>query len=229
MEKVLQPLSKQLLFTANGFTAEMCIDPESLAIAHNLRYRAYLHAGAIPVNPKETFTDEYDPQRNVRTYLVWYEDRPVASVRSLTWSAKYDWLPTDCTVLFEQDINEHLGPKTPILESNRFVVDPEFKGRKSLMAQMLLFRVQAIGAVVDQCEYVITAVRPRHASFYKRLMKFDPISEPLAVDKVTFPIQLLATPVASREKLAESSPMAAYAEADVERYATLIQQLSTQQ
>ena len=225
MEKVLQPLSKQLLFTANGFTAEMCIDPESLSIAYNLRYRAYLHAGAIPLNPKEEFTDEYDQQHNVRTYLIWYENRPVASVRSLTWSAKYNWLPTDCSVLFKQDINQQLGADTPVLESNRFVVDPEFKGRKSLMAQMLLFRVQAIGAVVDQCKYVITAVRPRHASFYKRLMNFEPISEPLAVDKVSFPIQLLSTPVASREKLAESNSMAAYMQEDVERYINCLQKI----
>ena len=228
MQALIHPLTDQVLFEANGFTAEMCIEKESLDIAYHLRYRAYRNADAIPVNAEEKFIDKYDRQDNVRTYLVWHEDRPVASVRSLTWSAGYNWAPTDSIVLFKKDIEQQLGLQTPVLESNRYVVDPEFTGRKSLMAQMLLFRIQAIGSLVDQCDYVITAVRPRHASFYKRFMNFQPVSEPISVDNVSFPIQLLATPVASREKLAENSAMAAFEEADLKRYVNCLQKMHYQ-
>ncbi len=233
MQKILkpqlaeQPLAHQVLFEANGFTAEMCIERESLEIAYNLRYRAYRSVDAIPFNAEEMFTDKYDQQENVRTYLIWYEGQPVASVRSLTWSAKYKWAKTDSIVFFEKDIDRELGLQTSVLESNRYVVDPEFNGRKSLMAQMLLFRIQALGSLVDNCDYVIAAVRPRHASFYKRFMNFNPISEPISVAKVSFSIQLLATPVTSREKLAQSNAMAAFEEADIERYINCLQKLNS--
>ncbi|NRB53896.1 MAG: GNAT family N-acetyltransferase [Saprospiraceae bacterium] len=218
MQNSNQPLAHQILFEANGFTAEMCIEEESLRLAYNLRYRAYRSVDAIPANAREIFTDRYDAQENVRTYLIWHEGQAVASVRSLTWSSAYNWAPTDSIVLFKNDIDQQLGLNTPVLESNRYVVDPEFKGRKSLMAQMLLFRIQALGAQIDNCKHVITAVRPRHASFYQRFMNFEPISQEITVEKVSFPIQLLATPVSSCEKLAKSSALAAHEAADLERY-----------
>ena len=226
MKSIAQPLTHQILFTENGFTAEMCIEQESFEIAYNLRYLAYRSVDAIKPNPQETFTDKFDKQDNVRTYLIWHEGRPVASIRSLTWSSAYNWAPTDSLILFKEEIDQQIGLATPVLESNRFVVDPEFKGRKSLMAQMLIFRVQSISSQVDKCEYVITAVRPRHASFYQRFMNFEPISEAITVDKVTFPIQLLATPVASREKLAASNAMAAYKDADLKKYINCLQKLN---
>lgn len=226
MQNSSQPLAHQILFEANGYTAEMCIEEESLRMAYNLRYRAYRSVDAIPANSQEIFTDQYDEQENVRTYLIWHEGQPVASVRSLTWSSAYNWAPTDSIVLFENDIDQQLGLEIPVLESNRYVVDPEIKGRKSLMAQMLLFRIQALGSQIDNCEHVITAVRPRHASFYKRFMNFEPISEEITVEKVSFPIQLLATPVSSCKKLAESSALAAYEAADLERYRNCLDELN---
>ena len=225
MKTPSQPLPHQILFTENDFTAEMCIEEESLELAYHLRYRAYRNVDAIPSNAREIFTDKYDQQNNVRTYLVWHDGQPVASVRSLTWSEDYDWALTDSMVLFKNEIDVVIGLETPILESNRYVVDPEFNGRKSLMAQMLLFRVQSIASHVDNCHYVITAVRPRHAKFYKRFMNFEPISEAISVESVAFPIQLLATPVASRKKLAESSSMAAFKNADLENYTNCLRKM----
>ncbi len=225
MPKTLTPLAHQLLFTANGFVAEMCLEEESLDLAYHLRYQAYYQAEAIAANAAERCTDRYDEQPNARTYLIWYDGRPVASVRSLTWSAEYDWAPTPSVRYFEADIDQHLGSRVPLLESNRYVVAPDFTGRLSLTAQMLLFRIQTLGTIADGCAYVITAVRPRHARFYERFMNFTVISEPIEVPEVQFPIQLLATPAASREKLAESSAIAAFEEADLERYRQCLAQL----
>ena len=154
----------------------MCLEPESLDLAYQLRYQAYFQADAIPQNDEERCTDPYDDQRNARTYLIWYEGRPVASVRSLTWSAAYDWDPTPSVKYFAKDVDRHLGIQTPLLESNRYVVAPDFQGRQSLRAQMLLFRIQTLGTLADGCEYVITAVRPRHVRFYERFMNFEAIS-----------------------------------------------------
>lgn len=218
MKTTLLPKAHQLLFEAEGFTAEMCLEQESLDLAYHLRYKAYLHAEGVSANKEERVIDAYDGQKNTRTFLIWHEGRPVASVRSFTWSADYDWERTPSIDLFEESVSKTLGLQTTLLESNRYVVDPEFKGRKSLTAQMLLFRIQSVGALLDQCAYVITAVRPKHVRFYERFMNFYPISEPIEIDMVTFPIQLLATPIASCKKLAESSAIAAFQQSDLDNY-----------
>lgn len=225
MKKTLQPQTRQVLFETNGYLAEMCMSPESREIAFHLRYRAYLEADAIPPNPQELCIDPFDEQSNSRTFLIWYEDRPVASVRSLTWSEAYQWQSTSSIQYFRDEVDEHLGSQTPLLESNRYVVDPEFTGRKSLTAQMLLFRIQTLGALADACEYVITAVRPKHVRFYERFMNFYPISEVKSAREVKFPIQLLATPVASRELLAQNSSLAAFEPEDLVKYTNCLSKL----
>lgn len=214
----MQPQAHQVLFETNGFLAEMCIEEESLLTAFNLRYQAYQSVGAIPEDPSELFSDVYDSQQNARTFLIWENNQPIASVRSFTWSADYDWEPTPTLSHFKKDVEKHLGSETPLLDSNRYVTAPSVTGRKSLTAQMLLFRIQTLGALIDQCAYVITAVRPNHVKFYKRLMNFYPISEAIEISEVKFPIQLLATPIASKDALSQNSPIAKYEEADLERY-----------
>ena len=68
-------------------------------------------------------------------FLIWYEGDPVASVRSLTWSAEYDWEEAPSVNYFKEEVVEHLGLNSALLESNRYVVDPAFTGRKSMTAQ----------------------------------------------------------------------------------------------
>lgn len=225
MKRTLQPQTQQVLFETNGYLAEMCIGQESLEIAYHLRYRAYLHADAIEPNAHELCTDPFDEQENSRTFLIWYEGQPVASVRSLTWSADFQWQSTPSLEYFKEEVTEHLGINIPLLESNRYVVDPDFNGRKSLTAQMLLFRIQTLGSLADQCDYVITAVRPRHVRFYERFMNFYPISGVKSASEVKFPIQLLATPVSSREKLVQNSSLAAFEPEDLDRYKRCLDKL----
>jgi len=225
MKTIMQPLAHQLLFEADGYTAEMCIETDSLKLAYHLRYQAYFNAEAIPANPQALFSDPFDQQKNTRTFLIWHGDQAVASVRSFTWSSQYHWEDTPTLMHFKDAVEKNLGLQTPLLDSNRYVTIPSLTGRKSLTAQMLLFRIQTLGALADWCDYVITAVRPNHVKFYKRLMNFDPISDVITVPEVKFPIQLLATPVSSRENLAKNSPIAAYTEEDLERYINCLEKL----
>ncbi len=207
------------LFEQSGFTAQLCLSEESLVLAYRLRYQAYRSVDGIPENETGLATDAYDHQANSRTHLLWYEGRPVASVRSLIWSDRYPGCSTTSLDSYRTEIADHLGLQNRILESNRYVVDPDFNGRQSLTAQYLLFRIQTISCLFDNCQFVITAVRPKHASFYKRLMDFEPISTPKSVPGFQFEALLLATPYASRSKLAHNASIAALQLEDFERYA----------
>ena len=77
------PLASQTFCSQRGFTVEVCRDQASLNTAFDLRYRAYIAAGAIDVNEENLLYDDYDFLPNAYTHLVWFEGRPVATVRGL--------------------------------------------------------------------------------------------------------------------------------------------------
>lgn len=215
------------LFEESGFTAQLCTTEDSLREAYALRYRAYRSVDGIAESTDELACDKYDNQQNARTHLIWYEGKPVASVRSLVWSSAYDWQRTTCVDAYHSVIRSHFGMQMPLLESNRFVVDPEFKGRKSLQAQYLLFRIQTASCLYDRCPYVITAVRERHIPFYQRLMGFEPISDPIRVKGFQFDTVLLASPYRNRAILAKKASVAALQLDDYEQYVRQLGRLET--
>jgi len=106
----------------------------------------------------------------------------VASVRSATWSSAYNWMPPESIRTFWNDVHRKIGLENNILESSRYVVSPELTGRKSLYAQLLMFRVLDICSQVDQCKHIVTSVRQRHVPFYQRMLAFQQISEPVHHD-----------------------------------------------
>lgn len=171
-----QPLMHQVISTINGFTVEICRDHQSLNAAFRLRYRAYLEINAISEDEEEFLYDDFDFLPNSFVHLVWYEGQPVATIRSCIFSDQYNWLSTEGINYFPEDTQNQLGHQTRILESNRFAVDPEFQGRRSLFAQLLLFRVHALNSFAHNLTHIITSVRSNHISFYKRFLGMEQIS-----------------------------------------------------
>lgn len=215
-----RPIEHQILFKAKGFTAEMCIEPESLRTAFQLRYRAYLKAGAIAPNDSQLVQDQYDLAENSRIHLIWFDGKPIASVRGCIWSDRYDWGKIEAVEHFRPEITQQFGITSRLLESTRYVVDPEFQGRKSLFAQILMFRIHALNSAIHGCQHIVTAVQAKHAPFYKRMLNFDPISEAKTVEWIDYDqIVLMSTP---REKSLETAldrGMPPYTEEELARYA----------
>ena len=115
--------------------------------------------------------DDFDFMPNTFVHLVWYEGKPVATVRSCIYSDEYAWERTEGVNYFPKEVEEKLGKNARLLESNRYAVDPEFQGRKSLFAQMLMFRIHALCSAVHGCSHIITSVRRKHVPFYQRFFR----------------------------------------------------------
>ena len=213
----------ETLFEINGYTAQLCMRPESREQAFRLRYEAYIHSGAVDPNEGERLSDEYDQYSNARVHLIWYEGKPVASVRSSTWSSAYNWLAPESIHSFWNDAHRTIGLENNILESSRYVVSPELTGRKSLYAQLLMFRILDLCAQVDDCPHIITSVRQRHVPFYQRMLAFEQISEPIRHEWIKLDIVLLATSREKSREVVQSKGMPACTQKEVERYAELIQ------
>ena len=217
-----ETLSREVLFCIDGFSAQLCCSPESKKIAQNLRYKAYLNAGLIEPNELELLKDAYDDQANTRIHLIWYENQAVATVRSCIWSAKYDWILTEGIQSFQKAIEQHIGLENNILESNRYAVSPEFSGRKSLRAQLLLFRIQDLNAQVEECQHIITLVREKHIPFYERMLGFEAISSPIHYEWAKSDVVCMRTTAEQGRNRIVKKGMPPCTLEDLERYKSLV-------
>lgn len=216
----LRQAAEHVFFSADGYSVEVCRSRQSLEAAFHLRYRAYLNVGAIPENNEKLLYDEYDFLPNARTHLVRYEGAPVATVRACIFSDEYDWQNTEAVTYFRKAVEETLGAGRRLLESNRYAVDPDFQGRRSLFAQMLLFRSHGLNCSLHDCDYIITSVRAHHVPFYRRFLEMEKITEqavyvPWADAEVT----LLACQPADCRKAALRRGMPDYKPEDIPAYA----------
>ena len=209
-----------VFFSIDGYTVEVCRSRRSLEAAFRLRYRAYLNVGAIPENEEGMLYDEYDFLPNARTHLVRFEGKPVATVRACIFSDVYDRQVTEAVTYFPDTVEEKLGPEPCLLESNRYAVDPDFQGRRSLFAQMLLFRTHGLNAVVHDCDYIITSVRANHVPFYRRFLEMEPIADQaIYIPWADAEVFLLASSPAECREAALKRGMPDYTQDDALAYA----------
>ncbi|MEL6255350.1 MAG: GNAT family N-acyltransferase [Bacteroidota bacterium] len=212
------------VFENQGFSAQLCLSKESLTTAFKLRYKAYNQTDEQTQmdDQHELFYDGMDFAPNSRIFLIWYEGKPVASVRSCILSDKYNWAPIESSKYCQEYLDDGLGINQRLLESGRYVVDPDFKGRKSIYAQILLFKAHAITSLVEECSHIITMVRPKHVPFYERMLGFSSISPVIRLEDFDLEISLLACTREKSMEVALSKGMPPYTEEEVERYRTLL-------
>lgn len=171
------PFTHQVIFEINGFTAELCRNRESLENAFRLRYRSYRNAEIIGDLSEGMLYDKEDFMPHTFVHLIWHENKPVGTVRSSIYSDDYDWTTVQSVKYFPEKIKEKPGESTRFLESNRYAVDPDFQGRKSLFAQMLMFRVHALTSAVHNINEIVTIVQANHVPFYQKFLGFELYSE----------------------------------------------------
>lgn len=149
-------------------------DPSLMPDIGRIRYAAYSGVGAIPLASTKEFLDEYDDAPNVTSYLLRKDGSDIASIRVNVYGAEYQWQETTAFEVYRTEILAHCG-RTTIVESNRFVVAPEHQN-KGLAPLNALFRAITLAIMKFDAEWVITAVRPEHALFYRRALCMNPIS-----------------------------------------------------
>jgi len=174
---VLTKFSDEIIFTIDEFTAQLCCSPESKKIAYRFRYNAYYKDQLNGNEEEQEFVDNYDQQANSRTHLIWYQNRPIATVRSAIWSPNYNWDKTEAIDSFWYAIHRKIGLQQTIIESNRFATAPNLGRRNSLRVQLLLFRIIDLNAQYEESNHIITVVRKKHIPFYERMLNFSAVSD----------------------------------------------------
>ncbi|MGR3507157.1 MAG: N-acyl amino acid synthase FeeM domain-containing protein [Paracoccaceae bacterium] len=145
-----------------------------LKAAYGLRYRSYLDANAISASEKEVFSDGFDGDPNTFTFLLVWDETPVASIRGCVQFGSQSKYIVPAWQLYERELQEVLSDNFVLVESNRFVTEP---GNHTISHAGVFIGISEV-ANQNNCTDVCTAVRVNQISFYERFFGMTCISIP---------------------------------------------------
>jgi hypothetical protein len=145
--------------------------------AYTIRYDAYWATQGVIEHSGRVIVDQQDDAPHSTIHTLLYHGVPVGSIRTCVFSERFSHRELAVHEPYRKELESQLWRGKTLLESNWFVIHPSFRSR-SLLHQFLLFRLIAINAHIHHADYVVTPVEPRHVAFYRRTMKFFPISSP---------------------------------------------------
>jgi hypothetical protein len=210
------------------YAVRLCVTEQHRRQAYELRYRAYRSIEAIDEGPVEQFSDPFDGRLS-RVHLLELSGRPIGSIRCSIHHPNdgitYPNLQT--AQAYSKEIQAHCGTKVTIVESSRFVIDPDHDSN-GLLVQSLLFRMICLNAVSQSARFLVTAVRPKHVSFYKRAMNLHPISASKAYPGLHAEMVLLCGDFAAHgADIARKAPMFFPLPVEIERYEKCLSKLGS--
>jgi hypothetical protein len=140
-----------------------------------LRYKSYSTDNHIEKNPTERFMDEFDGRKNCTSYLTYYGNKLIGSIRLCVYRPD-DGSTIPTLQMYPEEIARHIGLDKTLIEANRFVVHPDFQRKGGIEARFSIYRNIITETDKAQADCVLAAVREEHVRFY-RLVNFVPISE----------------------------------------------------
>ncbi len=170
--------------------------PVQAAAVYRLRHQAYSAVGALPVEhaAADQFPDRYDSCPNVQSYGIFQRSGQtlLGSIRANLWNPELG-TPEICAFeRYKDEISVELGLDSTLVESNRLVTH-EIGREESPGLQMALFRAIGVNAYAHYVDYIIIAVRQRHAKLYERMLQFRTISKPKPYPGLNVEMVLMAS------------------------------------
>ncbi len=172
---------------------------------YGLRYRAYLHEGAVKESPEQRVTDQYDELPNSWTFGVYFHGDLYSSVRISVLTP--EWRQSCSAEAFGEILNPLLDQGRVIIDPTRFVADPERVKRFPELPYLTL-RLAYLACEYFDADLGLAIVRAEHQSFYRRVFMHDTIAEPRLFPGLLKPVGLMAADFPSlKEKVFERYPI----------------------
>jgi len=191
----------QLLDRTDYRLAETEADKEAI---YRLRYRAYLHEGAIEPRTDRRLTDRFDNLPNSWVFGVYFDGLLASSIRISL--ATQDNPETPAVDAFRDLLEPELAQGKIIVDPNRFVADPL---RKDKFAELpyLTVRLGYVACAYFNADIGTATVRQEHQSFYRRVFLQEALCAPRPYPTLTKPLCLMAADYFSvRERIFERYP-----------------------
>jgi N-acyl amino acid synthase FeeM len=163
--------------------------PEEKDEIYRLRYRAYLREGAIQPSTDGRVIDQYEDAPNAWTFGVYFHDQLYSSIRVSVLTS--EWRMSPSVELFGDVLHPELDKGKVIIDSTRFVADPE-KARNFPELPYVTVRLGSMAGVYFNADYGLAIVRPEHQAFYRRVFLHETWCEPRSYPGLVKPVGLMA-------------------------------------
>src|SRR5258705_5645366 len=164
--------------------------PQEKEEIYHLRYRAYLREGAIRPSDDERVTDQYDEAPNAWTFGVYFQDVLHSSIRVSVLTS--EWRMSPSVELFGDVLHPELDKGKVIIDSTRFVAEPE-RARNFPELPYVTVRLGSMAGVYFNADYGLAIVRPEHQAFYRRVFLHETWCEPRTYPGLVKPVGLMAS------------------------------------
>lgn len=163
--------------------------PEEKDEIYRLRYRAYLREGAIKPSTDGRVIDQYEDAPNAWTFGVYFHGELYSSIRVSVLTP--EWRMSPSVELFGEVLHPQLDKGRVIIDSTRFVADPE-KARNFPELPYVTVRLGSMAGVHFNADYGLAIVRPEHQAFYRRVFLHETWCEPRLYPGLVKPVGLMA-------------------------------------
>ena len=172
---------------------------------YGLRYRAYLHEGAIEPRADRRLTDRFDDLPNSWIFGVYFDGELTSSIRiSVARSGNDDTPAVDA---FGDLLAPELARGKIIVDPNRFVADP-LSRTKYPELPYLTVRLGYVACAYFNADIGTATVRAEHQAFYRRLFLQKSLCTPRPYPTLTKPLCLMAADYLSiRDQVFERFPL----------------------
>ena len=171
---------------------------------YRLRYEAYRREDFIPINSQQVTRDEFDDLANCYCFGVYIDERLVSSLRFHVVTPDQSHSP--CMSVWPDVLQPMLDRGQSFIDPGRFTADFDASLAYPALPYLTL-RLAAMACEYFPVRYCMSAVRPEHTAFYKRIFGATPLGEQRSYANLAFPMQLYAAEVpAIRDRVADRYP-----------------------
>ena len=163
--------------------------PEEKDEIYRLRYRAYLREGAITPSADGRVIDQFEDAPNAWTFGVYFHGELYSSIRVSVLTS--EWRMSPSVELFGDVLHPELDKGKVIIDSTRFVADPE-RARNFPELPYVTVRLGSMAGVYFNADYGLAIVRPEHQAFYRRVFLHETWCEPRLYPGLVKPVGLMA-------------------------------------
>lgn len=171
---------------------------------YRLRYEAYRRENFIPINSQQVTRDEFDDLANCYCFGVYIEGQLVSSLRFHVVTPEQSRSP--CMSVWPDVLQPMLDKGQSFIDPGRFTADFEASLAYPALPYLTL-RLAAMACEYFPVRYCMSAVRPEHTAFYKRIFGASPLGDERTYANLAFPMQLYAAEVPTiRDRVADRYP-----------------------
>jgi hypothetical protein len=172
---------------------------------YSLRYRAYLHEGAIEPRADQRLVDRFDNLPNSWVFGIYLDGELTSSLRISVATPDND--DTPAVDAFRDLLEPELARGKVIVDPNRFVADPLTRAKYPELPYLTV-RLGYVACGYFDADIGTATVRAEHRAFYRRVFLQKSLCEPRPYPTLTKPLCLMAADYRSiRDKVFERFPL----------------------